>query len=128
MTISSPETLKDFAVDSSTPILPACDSSKESQEDMANDMTGVYTNNTKKSNNICYEGISQSSPSKKAHTDITSELSLSVVAASYSSTTKNTTVLDEADFHHFDDITKHTNVIKEILRECSRKNASNQSD
>ena len=38
------------------------------------------------------------------------------------------TVLDEAKFHHFDDITKHTDVAKDILRECSRKNASNQGD
>ena len=51
-----------------------------------------------------------------------------MVARSDSSTTKNMTVLDEADFYHFDDIIKHADVVKDILRECSRKNVSHQGE
>ena len=143
MTTSSPETLEDFAIDSSTPIPPACDSSEESQEDVPNNMlevastimsnvtkhiTRVCNDTTKKISNICYEGISRSPLSKKAYADIRSELSLSVDTRSYSLTTKNTTVLDEANFHYFDNIMKHADVVKDILRECGEKNTSNQGN
>ena len=48
MTTSLSETLEDFALNSSTPIPPAYDSSQELQEDVSDDMTGVCTDTTKK--------------------------------------------------------------------------------
>ena len=132
MTTSSPKALEDFVVDSRTSILPTYESSDESVEDMSNDMlevantmldkamidhAGACNDGNQNNNNICYEGISQSPMSKKARTDAEGESSLSVVDESCSSTTKNTTVLEEADFNYFDDITKHGDVAKDILRE-----------